>query len=65
MGKNNKKDLQLLLLAALIGFLGSYTATYFYEKFNIMGYKNVVGPIFAVLFFLLVILISKVAEPRK
>ena len=65
MGINNKKDIQLLLLAALVGFLGSYTATYFYEKFDKMGYKNIVGPVFAILFFLLVILISKSVEQRK
>ena len=65
MRKTRKENLRLLLLAALIGFLGSYTATYFYEKFDKMGYKNIVGPIFAVLFFLLVILISKATDSRR
>ena len=60
--KINRKELELLLLAALIGFLGSYTATFLYEKFSKMGNKDVVGYIFMILFFILVIFISKIPK---
>ena len=59
MKKADKKNLQLLLLAALIGLLGNYTASYFFAFFSKTDLYDVIGIISSILFFLLIILVVK------
>ena len=57
MKKHNKYNLKLLLLAATIGYLGSYSASYIYGlMFDVSG-KHVIGIFHVVAFFLLIFLI--------
>jgi hypothetical protein len=65
MKVKDKQNLRLLLLAASIGLLGSYSANYFFAFFdniNDNGIYHVVGILSAFLFFTLLFLFAKVAE---
>ena len=65
MEKQERSNLMLLGLAALIGLLGSYSANYifaFFSNTEDKGVYHIIGISSVILFFVLVMLIKKIAE---
>lgn len=64
MEKSKKDGLQLLLFAALIGLLGSYSANYCFVYFTHVGggIYHIIGIVSIILFFSLILLINKIIK---
>ncbi|MBS3157779.1 hypothetical protein J4206_00655 [Candidatus Woesearchaeota archaeon] len=63
--KINKKELQLLMLAAVVGFLGNYTASYIFsifQKVNDASIHNTIGSMVSILFVILIFLIIRISK---